>query len=244
MAKAALRIAMWSGPRNISTALMRSWESRPSTYVTDEPLYAHYLRHTGADHPARELILREQENDWRRVVAWLTGPIPEGRALWYQKHMGHHLTPDVGRDWILELTNCFLIREPSEMITSYIKIVPEPTPHDLALPQQAELFETIEKETGVSPPVIDSRDVLQEPERILTLLCRSLGLAFDPAMLSWELGLRPTDGVWAPHWYDSVARTTTFGPYRQKSETVPAELEAVRRECDEYYDLLYSRRLH
>ena len=214
------RIAMWSGPRNISTALMRSWDSRADTYVTDEPLYAHYLASTGADHPAREQILEAQSPDWRRVVDWLTGPIPEGRTIWYQKHMGHHLTPEVEHDWILELTNCFLIREPREMITSYIKIVPEPTPHDLALPQQVELFERIERETGTAPPVIDSRDVLEDPERILTLLCDALGLTFDRAMLAWEPGLRPTDGVWAPHWYDSVARTTTFGPNRARTRNL------------------------
>jgi len=244
MAKGPLRIAMWSGPRNISTALMRSWESRQDTFVTDEPLYAHYLRRTGAEHPARQLILNQQENDWRRVVDWLTGPVPEGRDVWYQKHMGHHLTADVERGWILRLTNCFLIRQPSEMITSYIKIVPEPTPHDLALPQQVELFETIERETGAAPPVLDSRDVLLDPERLLTLLCRSLGVDFDLAMLSWAPGLRPTDGAWASHWYDSVARSTTFGPYREKTDSVPARLESVRRECDEYYQLLYRRRLH
>lgn len=239
-----LRIGMWSGPRNISTALMRSWGSREEAYVTDEPLYAHYLHHTGADHPAREEILASQHQDWRRVVAWLTGPMPEGHTVWYQKHMGHHLTAEVEHDWILQLTNCFLIRRPSEMITSYIKIVPEPTPHDLALPQQVELFETIRRETGSAPPVIDSRDVLENPERILTLLCAALGLAFDPAMLAWEPGLRATDGAWARHWYSSVSQTTTFGPYRPKKEAPPAELESVVRECDEYYQLLYNHRLH
>ena len=238
------RIAMWAGPRNISTALMRSWDSRGDTYVTDEPLYAHYLAHTGADHPARDAILEAQSPDWREVVAWLTGPVPNGRPIWYQKHMGHHLTDEVEHDWILGLTNCFLIREPREMITSYIKIVPEPTPHDLALPQQVALFERIERESGSTPPVIDSRDVLEDPERVLTLLCEAIGVAFEPAMLSWRAGLRETDGVWAPHWYDSVARTTTFGPYRPKEEEPPPELDAVRRECDEYYELLHSRRLH
>ncbi len=235
---------MWSGPRNISTALMRSWGSRGDTFVTDEPLYAHYLQASGARHPAREEILEAQERDWRKVASWLTGPVPEGRTIWYQKHMGHHLTDDVERDWIAELTSCFLIREPREMITSYIKIVPEPTPWDLALPQQVELFDAVRDATGATPPVIDSRDVLEQPERILTLLCEALDLEFDPAMLSWARGLQPTDGVWAAHWYDSVAQTTTFGPHRSKGEEVPDHLAEVHAECIGYYERLYEQRLH
>ncbi len=234
---------MWSGPRNISTAMLRAWGSRHDTWVVDEPLYAHYLRTTGAEHPAREEILEAQDPDWRNVAATLTGEIPEGRAIWYQKHMGHHLTADVDREWIYELTNCFLIREPQEMITSYIKIVPEPTPWDLALPQQVELFEEIRSRTGTVPPVIDSRDVLEAPERLLRLLCEAVDVDFDPVMLSWEPGLRETDGVWAPHWYDSVAASTTFGPYRPKGEPVPASLEKVHEECVGYYDRLYRHRL-
>ncbi len=243
MTNGALRIGMWSGPRNISTALMRSWESRPDTFVTDEPLYSHYLSTTGARHPAHELILEQQEQDWREVVDWLTGPIPDGRPIWYQKHMGHHLTPDVQRDWIYELANCFLIREPREMITSYIKIVPEPTPQDLALPQQLELFETIRRETGRVPPVIDSRDMLENPRRVTALLCEALGLEFSESMLTWRPGLRPTDGVWATHWYDSVARTTTFGPYSRKDDEVPDGLRSVLAECEELYGSLYEHRL-
>lgn len=222
---------------------MRSWESRPDTFVTDEPLYSHYLHTTGALHPARDLILEQQERDWRRVVAWLTGPVPGGRAVWYQKHMGHHLTPDVHRDWIYQLTNCFLIREPREMITSYIKIVPEPSPQDLALPQQVELFEAIRRETGRVPPVIDSRDVLEQPLRVTTLLCEALGLEFSETMLEWRPGLRPTDGVWAPQWYDSVSKTTAFGPYRRKDDEVPNELRSVLAECEELYATLYEHRL-
>jgi hypothetical protein len=157
--------------------------------------------------------------------------------------MGHHLTSDVDRDWIYELTNCFLIREPRDMITSYIKIVPEPSPHDLALPQQVELFETIRRENGKPPPVIDAREALADPERILTLLCRELDLDFTRAMLAWDPGLRSTDGVWAPHWYDSVAKTTGFGTYPEKDDEVPASLRDVLDECEEYYQLLYRHRL-
>jgi len=235
---------MWSGPRNISTALMRSWGSRADTFVTDEPLYAHYLQATAVEHPARELVLAQQERDWRQVAAYLTGPIPAGRSVWYQKHMGHHLTTDVGRDWIHELSNCFLIRDPGEMITSYIKVIPAPTALDLALPQQVELFESIQRETGSTPPVIDARDVLEQPERTLGQLCAALGLSFTPDMLRWAPGLRATDGVWAPHWYDTVARSTAFGPYRAKGEAVPEQLAAVHVECSDYYQLLHHHRLH
>lgn len=240
----ALRIAMWSGPRNISTALMRSWEARGDCAVTDEPLYAHYLAVSGADHPAREAILGSQPTDWREVATALTGPVPGGRPIWYQKHMAHHLTPEIAHDWIYDLTNCFLIREPREMITSYVKIVPDPSPEDLGLPQQVALFAEIERRTGRIPPVIDSRDVLEDPATVLARLCDALDVDFLPTMLSWEPGLRATDGVWAPHWYDSVARTTGFGPYRPKGEAVPDGLEAVHEACDAHYRRLHAHRIH
>jgi hypothetical protein len=223
---------------------MRSWENRGDTFVTDEPLYAHYLNETKLPHPGADEVIASQPTDWRTVVDWLTGPIPGGKAVWYQKHMTHHMLPQIEIDWLRQFTNVFLIREPREMITSYIKIVPEPTPHDLALPQQVELFECIRRDTGRTPPVIDSRDVLEDPERILGLLCAAVGVEFTPAMLRWEPGLRTTDGVWAPHWYDSVAATTTFGPYRPKPDEVPAALAGVLRQCEDHYELLHRHRLH
>jgi hypothetical protein len=238
-----LRIAMWSGPRNISTALMRSWGSRGDTFVTDEPLYAHFLAVTGFDHPGREEILTHHERDWRKVVAWLTGPVPEGKAVWYQKHMTHHLTPEVDRGWVEGLANCFLIRDPKEVITSYVKVRETPTAADLGLPQQVELFRQVRKVTGRTPPVLDARHVLFDPERLLRLLCRQLGVAFDPAMLVWEPGPRPTDGVWAPHWYANVWKSTGFGPYRTKGEKVPEELEEVYATCLELYGELAAHRL-
>jgi len=240
---AAIRIAMWSGPRNISTAMLRSWGSRPDTFVTDEPLYAHYLKTTGADHPGREEVIAHHEPDWRKVAAWLTGPVPDGRAIWYQKHMAHHLTPEVDTAWIDELTNCFLIRDPAEMITSYIKIVPDPTPEDLALPQQLALFERERARTGRTPPVLDSRDVLENPRATLSKLCDAVGVPFDEAMLSWEPGPRPTDGVWARHWYANVERSTTFAPYRPKNEPVPERLASTLGACEEPYRRLHAHRL-
>jgi hypothetical protein len=234
---------MWSGPRNISTALLRSWGARTDTYVTDEPLYAHYLQATGIHHPVRREIIDTYENDWRKVVAWLTGPVPEGKSLWYQKHMTHHMIPEVGRDWMLGLTNCFLIREPGAVILSYSKVRPEPTPEDLGFPQQTELFDFVRERTGEIPPVIDSLDVLEDPERILRLLCGAVGVPFDPAMLSWEPGPRPTDGVWARHWYANVRSSTGFGPPRPRTEPIPERFRELHAICREHYDHLAPHRL-
>lgn len=236
-----VRIAMWSGPRNISTAMLRSFGARPDTFVTDEPLYAHYLRHTSADHPGRDHVIAAHDPDWRRVAAVLTGPIPRGQRIWYQKHMAHHLTglhPSRDWDWMLSLTNAFLIRDPAEMITSYIKVMPNPTPADLGLPQQVALFNWIRGHTGRTPAVIDSRDVLENPRRILTALCGRLGVEFDDRMLAWRPGPRETDGVWGPWWYDAVYRSSTFGAYAPKGEAVPSRLKGVLEECSGMYQNL------
>ncbi len=234
----ATRIAMWSGPRNISTALMRSFEARGDCSVTDEPLYAHYLRSTGANHPARDHVIAAHDPDWRRVADFLTGPVPRGRSVWYQKHMAHHLTPDVRRDWILDLTSAFLIRDPADMITSYIKVLPNPTPEDLGLPQQVALFEWIRAGTGRTPPVVDARRVLEDPRGTLSALCERVGLEWREQMLRWEPGPRVTDGVWGPWWYDAVYRSRGFAPYKAKSEQVPPGLRGVLRDCEALYSVL------
>lgn len=221
---------MWSGPRNVSTAMMRAWGSRADTAVTDEPLYAHYLEVTGLPHPARELTLARHDADWRRVTDWLSGPVPGGRAVWYQKHMTHHLTADVGRDWLDALTHAFLIREPAAMLVSLTEFIPEPRLADTGLPQQLELFERVSAERG-RPPVIDGDDVLRDPRAALSALCGALGVPFDDAMLAWEPGLRDTDGAWAGAWYDKVAATSGFSPPRDESVEVPARLRGLYSEC-------------
>ena len=238
-----MRIAMWSGPRNISTALLRSWGNREDTIVNDEPLYAAFLSETGYAHPIAAEIVDHYETDWRKVVAGLTGEIPDGKPIYYQKHMAHHLLPGMGRDWIPKLENCFLIRDPIEMLTSLIKIIPEPGLDDTGLPQQLELFRLVEEQLGRRPPVLDSRDVLEDPGKILGLLCEELGVEFDSAMLSWPPGRRQTDGIWAPHWYGEVEKSTSFRPYIAKEEKVPRKFEAVLRECMEIYRVLYEYRL-
>ncbi len=238
-----LRIAMWSGPRNISTALMRSWGSRPDTIVCDEPLYAHYLLRTGKPHPGAEEVIRCHDTDWRRVVAWLTAELPEGKNIFYQKHMAHHLLPEIDRGWLAEMANCFLIRDPEEMLTSLLHNVPRPTLEDTGLPQQVEIFDLVRGQTGSTPPVLDARDVLEQPEALLRRLCHALAVEFLPCMLHWEPGRRPTDGVWAKYWYAAVERSTGFEPYRPKNERVPPELRPLEQECRRLYDYLYAHRL-
>ena len=234
---------MWSGPRNISTALMRSWGNRPDTFVCDEPLYASYLKSTGLPHPAADEVIRHHESDWRRVVDWLTGDVPQGRRVFYQKHMAHHLLPDIERTWITRLTNCFLIRDPKEMLTSLMKIIPEPTVNDTGLPQQLEIFEQMCDDPQHPPPVLDSRDVLDDPRGMLGRLCTAVGLEFSDRMLEWPPGRRDTDGVWAPYWYGEVEKSTSFRPYRPKTDEVPASLNYVLDECRDYYRTLARHRL-
>jgi hypothetical protein len=239
-----MRIAIWSGPRNISTALMRSWGSRADTTVVDEPFYAFYLQKTGKKHPGAEEVVAGGETDWRKIIEQLTGPIPNGRKIFFQKQMTHHLLPEVGRRWLGSVTNCFLIRDPAEVITSYIKKNPDPALEDLGFVQQTEIFDWVRGKTGSVPPIIDAKDVLQNPGRILRLLCDAVDVEFDDAMLSWPPGLRESDGIWAKYWYPEVARSTSFQPYRPKNEAVPDRLREIHDRCRECYDRLYEHRLH
>ncbi len=236
---------MWSGPRNLSTALMRSWESRPDTAVVDEPLYAVYLAATGLDHPGRDAVLASQPTDWREVAVTLSGPVPAGAPVWYQKHMAHHLLPRVGRAWLdaPSFRHAFLIRDPAAMVVSLDKVTPDPALADTGLPQQVELFDRMAQRGGAAPPVIDAADVLRDPEAALQALCARLGVAFDPAMLAWAPGPRPTDGAWAPHWYASVEASTGFAPPRAEAVTVPDRLAPLVDACRPLYDTLASRRL-
>lgn len=238
---------MWSGPRNISTAMMRSWGARADCAVSDEPLYAHYLSQLDdsqrSAHPVYEAVMDSQPIHWHEVADYLTGPIPGDKEIWYQKHMAHHLTDACGLDWIGSLTNCFLVREPAAMITSFIKIIENPTPMDLGLPQQVKLFELIREQTGSVPAVIDSEDVLTDPRNALSVLCHHIGVEFDESMLAWEKGPKPEDGVWGPHWYSSVNQTTGFAPLAPKSEQVPKRLLGVLDECNAFYEVLSEHRI-
>ena len=212
---APIRIAMWSGPRNISTAMMRAWGNRPDTFVIDEPFYAFYLEATGKKHPGADEVIATGETDWRKVVTQLTSPLPTGKRIFFQKQMTHHLLPEVDREWLAGVTNCFLIRDPREVIASYVKKRKDPALEDLGFVQQAEIFDFVREHTNAIPPIVDARDVLENPERTLRLLCDAVGVEFSDSMLSWPPGLRDTDGIWAKYWYGEVARSTSFEPYRR-----------------------------
>jgi hypothetical protein len=232
-----VRVAMWSGPRNISTAMMRSFGQRPDTVVVDEPLYAHYLLATGIHHPGREDVIASQPTRWQEVAAELTGPLPEGVHVHYQKHMTHHLLPNVGRDWIGRLSNAFLIRDPERVVASYAKVRGRPTLADIGYAQQAEIFR------AYGGPVVDAADLLRDPPSVLGRLCAALGLDFEPAMLSWPPGRRATDGVWARHWYAAVESSTGFAPNDPRPVSVPPHLVSLVDEARPYYEELAAHRL-
>jgi hypothetical protein len=198
---------------------------------------------TGLNHPGAAETIAAHETDWRKVVAWLTGPLPDGKSVFYQKQMAHHLLPNIELDWLASLTNCFLIREPREMITSLIEFIPEPRVEDTGLPQQVRIFEMIRAQTGRVPPVLDSRDVLENPRGVLEQICKKVGLEFCDAMLHWPPGFRDTDGVWAKHWYAKVEHTTTFARYHAKSDRVSESLLGVLAECNKLYERLYPYRI-
>lgn len=238
-----LRIAMWSGPRNISTALMRSWENRPDTIVWDEPLYSHYLRHVDVGHPGRDEVMAAHDGDWESVVRKMIGEDASGAAIFYQKHMAHHLLPHISRDWLPRVVNCFLIREPRAMLASLTVKMGMPELRDTGLAQQVEIFRLIRNQTGRVPPVIDSADVLRNPRKVLTRLCESVGVEFLDAMLSWPAGRRESDGIWAKYWYDAVEKSTGFEPPREQRTDLAPELEPLARECQPFYDELAEHRL-
>ena len=236
------RIAMWSGPRNISTAMMRAWENRADCVVADEPFYACYLAATGLDHPGREAVLASQPTGWREVAETLTGPPPGGAAIFYQKHMAHHLLPHIGRDWLAGMSHAFLIRPPEEVAASYVRRRGSAAPADLGFEVQAEIYRTM-AEAGAEPPVVRAEDVLRDPPAMLKALCGALDIPFDPAMLSWPAGPRASDGVWAKHWYARVERSTGFAPWRPFEGRLDSGLQAVADACRPAFAYLEARRL-
>lgn len=223
--------------------MMRSFGSRPDTTVTDEPLYAHYLKVTGILHPGRDAVLAAHDSDWRQVAATLTGPVPDGRLVWYQKHMAHHLLPMIGRDWLDTLTHAFLIREPDEMLASLVKTYPAAGLADTGLPQQCEIFDRVAGRLGRAPPIVLASDVLKNPRAMLGSLCTALGIEFLPQMLAWEPGRRATDGAWAPHWYAAVEASSGFQPWRPRDPRLPDALRPLLDECRPWYEKLYALRL-
>ena len=231
-------ICLWSGPRNVSTALMYSFAQNDAIAVVDEPLYGHYLRITGADHPGADEVIAAMNCDGASVMRELLrhqAENPEPRL--FIKHMAHHL---VGLDlgFLNETCNIFLIRDPRDMLPSLSIQLPEPCLADTGLKKQWEIFSGL-LEAGQEPAILDSRELLTDPRRVLGKLCERIGVAFTPAMLSWEAGPRPEDGKWAPHWYDAVHRSTGFAPYRAKEE-FPERLEPLLQECAPWYEKLFE----
>lgn len=207
-----MRIAMWSGPRNLSTAMMYAFGARADCAVWDEPFYAAYLTETGLDHPMRDEVIAAGETDPQAVAARCSGSVPAGRPHFYQKHMTHHMVEGFPLDWMAEVTNVFLIRHPARVLASYVKKRETPTLEDIGIVQQAALYRRV-RGMGQTPVVIDSADIRADPETMLRGLCETIGLDWDPAMLSWPAGGHPDDGAWAPHWYGAVHRSTGFaGP--------------------------------
>ena len=237
------RVAMWSGPRNISTALMYSFENRSDCYATDEPLYASFLLKSGTPHPGAKEVIENNESEVGKIIKTLTGPIPDEKQIWYQKHMCHHLPPDSDISWIDNFKNCFLIRNPREVLLSLSKITDSIDLLSTGLPQQLTIFRHVIKSSEKIPPVIDSADVLEDPESILSVLCESIGIPFSKRMLSWDPGPRNCDGLWGKYWYDSVWKSSGFSPPTPKDGELSEHLHSVLEESTMIYQELREMRI-
>ena len=234
---------MWSGPRNLSTALMRSFENRRDTTVIDEPFYAHFLQKTGIDHPGKHEVLQSQSTNWDEIVSLCTGSIPNNKAIWYQKHMAQHNLEGYDISWIKELKNCLLIRDPKYVIASYAKEYPLVDVKLLGYLQQEKIIDLLEKENNETPPIIDATDLLCYPKLILKKLCDRLKIRFSSRMLSWPKGKRKTDGVWSTYWYGSVEQSTGFLPYKKKEVKLSNELIPIYDNCMTSYSKMYENRI-
>lgn len=242
------RIAMWSGPRNISTAMLRSWENRKDTTVIDEPLYGPYLHKTQKKHPMFNEIIENQGKDEQSIIKHLCNDdLPDNKSIYYQKHMCHHILDDLDLSWIKKFTNVFLIRDPRYVLSSYVRKHDNPTPKDLGCPQQLRLFNYVrdncQENKEQAPIVMDSKDILKNPRDMMALLCEKLGVTFDKNMLSWPKGYRNSDGIWATHWYNRVIESTGFSKYSPKLLTLTKQQEVIADKCMPYYIELLNHAL-
>lgn len=238
-----VRVAMWSGPRNISTAMMRAFGNRSDSVVVDEPLYAHYLDRSGLDHPMRAEILKSQSLNADEIIKDLLAPLPAGKSIFYQKHMTHHLLPGIARDWLAECRNCFLIRNPAEVIASYAIKRESVAEDDIGMHDQVAIFNYVTTVLRQPAIVIDSADILNDPQALLGALCGALGIPFSSKMLKWTAGAREEDGVWSRHWYHSVESSTGFSPYRPKEIDLDPALQTMADQLQPLYERLYEHRL-
>jgi len=222
---------------------MRSFGARADTVVCDEPLYAHFLRQTGRAHPGADAVIAAHETDFRTVVDGLVKTEHPGASVFYQKHMAHHLLPEMDLSWVAHLSSVFLIRDPAAMLSSLLRVFPDAELKDTGLPQQVALFSRIQNRLGFLPPVVDSADLLINPERVLRALCERLGIEFQPAMLKWLPGPRDTDGCWGPLWYGSVYQTTGFGQPTPAHIEIPTQKQPVLVQCRDLYGLLARHKI-
>lgn len=235
------RICLWSGPRNVSTALMYAFAQRSDTRVIDEPLYAHYLytkygaHALNSTHPATTEVMASMSTDGAQVIDQVILGSCEKPVL-FMKQMAHHLI-NIDRSFLQRTCNVLLIRDPREMLPSLAKVIGAPTLADTGFKTQYDLLADL-RGVGQSPPILDARLLLENPSSVLSQLCERIGLQFERSMLSWKTGGNSADGVWAPYWYQNVHRSTGFAPYRPKSEPFPTELKALLAVCLEYYEVL------
>lgn len=237
-----IRIAMWSGPRNISTVMMRSWENRPDTRVIDEPFYAHYLNETGIDHPGRAEVIASQPTDWREVARQLS-EAPIGAEIYFQKHMTLHVLPEMDLGWARSLRHYFLIRDPLFVVNSYVKKRPRVDSDDIGVKRQLSLFQELREITGRPIPILDANDVLSQPREMMEELCARMEVPFLEEMLHWPAGPRKSDGCWAKHWYHAVEASTGFAPFEAPVIEVTPEQRAVAEDSRAAYLELYRQRL-
>jgi hypothetical protein len=233
----SIRIAMWSGPRNISTAMMRSFSSRSDCAVTDEPFYGAYLKTTGEPHAMADEIIADMDCDWQSVASTMRGPIPGGKAVWYQKHMSHHMEGAVSVDDFPDHVHVFLIRDPALMVASYRRKNELVDARQLGFERLVEYHRRVSDRLGHPAPVIDGNAILADPSSKLAALCNAIGIDWDPAMLKWSKGPHPDDGIWGAHWYDAVWKSEGFGSPTTLSELNSAEHDIVRA-CRADYDYL------
>tara|TARA_R110002096_G_scaffold24713_18_gene77808 strand:- start:6072 stop:6776 length:705 start_codon:yes stop_codon:yes gene_type:complete len=231
---------MWSGPRNLSTALMYSFAARGDCAVWDEPFYAPYLAVSGRPHPMAAEIIATHEADPARVSARCKGPIPQEQRLFYQKQMPHHMLPEFDLTFMSACTNVFLIRHPARVIASYARKMESAELADIGFAAQAELFEREANRLGRAPIVIDCFDIRADPKAALGKLCKAIGIPFSDRMLTWPAGGHVNDGIWARHWYGAVHRSTGFeavegpvpgltGPYAALAEAAMPYYSSLER---------------